>query len=535
MSNPAIFLSRPILTPLLLVGCYLAVLIACIAPIWSVQFPPLADYANHLSRFTLLLEAAAGSEPHPYYTVNWAPLPNIGADVMVVLAGQFMSVEDAARLILSLSLGLWLLGVGTLHAALFGRAGLWPLVATPFLYNILFTLGLVNYYLGGGLLFLALALAVHGQAWPAGRRIPALCATAIALYFCHLIILLIFGAVVALLEIHRLRQERGTLAQWIAAATQTALPFVLPLVLLLAYAPPTYLADADLAGEPIISFGTLSDRLHALRNVVDADLGVIDTVLWIALAGVGLILVCTRTIEMDRRFKPIILMLLIIAAFVPARIAQETGIRDRLPSLLVCLAIAATKPVQTRMGKAAASALVIAGFMSVMRLAVLVPVWIQHDRVIAEFRAAVAHLSPGSRILLAVVGKAESVALRVPSRGLKPYLTLPVIAVADIDAFVPLFFCVPGQQPIQVNQELAALSGNGPPAILQELYEVAKGSRPSRGRAYLISWPERFDYLAVLGKPVPGRLEIAGGLEAEWHGDGFAIFRLRPRLEGGMP
>ncbi len=534
MSTPAVALSRPIPRPLLLVGCYLAVLIACVAPIWSVQIPPLTDYPNHLSRFILLLKDAAGSEPHPYYTVVWAPLPNIAGDVVVVLAGQFMPVEDAGRFLLSLSLGLWLVGIATLHAALFGRVGLWPLAATPFLYNIMFTLGLVNYYLGAGLLLFALALAVHAQVWPARKRVPALCAAAIGLYFCHLIILLVFGASIALLEIHRLWQDRAAPARWIAAATQTALPFVPPLVLLLAYAPPSYLADTDLAGEPLVSFGTLANRLSTLRNVVNADLGVIDTVLWITLGGAGLILVCTRALVLSKRFKLVILGLLIIVAFVPVRIAQETGIHHRLPSLLVCLAIAATNPVRARICKAAATALIIAGFVSFMRLAVLVPVWIQHDSAIAEFRTAVAHLPPGSRILPALARAVESQLLRAPSHGWKHYLQLAQIAVADIDAYSPLFFCVPGQQPIQVKPEVLSPCTGGP-ATLQELFEAAAGLAPSRGRAYLISWPERFDYLAVLGEPVPGRLKIAGGLEPEWRGDRFAIFRLRPRPEDAVP
>lgn len=61
-----------------------------------------------------------------------------------------------------------------------------------------------------------------------------------------------------------------------------------------------------------------------------------------------------------------------------------------------------------------------------------------------------------------------------------------------------------------------ALLGTKAPATLQELRELAAELPPSRGRAYLVSWSERFDYLAAFGEPVPGRLEI----EAAWRRSG---------------
>ena len=98
----------------------------------------------------------------------------------------------------------------------------------------------------------------------------------------------------------------------------------------------------------------------------------------------------------------------------------------------------------------AAAAVTGVGVVAALRMAVLVPVWKEHDRTIGEFWAAIASLSPGSRILPALAGPIKNGLFRAAFSGWTHYAHLAEIAVSDIGAFSPFLFSVPGRQPIRV-------------------------------------------------------------------------------------
>src|SRR5262249_25443978 len=131
---------------LLFAVAYGAALIFAALPFWLVHMPPPTDYSNHFARLFLLLHLQGDVALPRYYVVDWAPLPNLAADLIAVGFGRFMPLEDVGRLILSLSASMWLAGVVLINRTLFGRYSFWPLLALPFLYNMSMAMGFLSYY-----------------------------------------------------------------------------------------------------------------------------------------------------------------------------------------------------------------------------------------------------------------------------------------------------------------------------------------------------------------------------------------------------
>ncbi|MGZ5924386.1 MAG: hypothetical protein ACXWK2_07425, partial [Rhizomicrobium sp.] len=141
----------------------LASIAACVilaAPLWCVASPPMPDYPAHLASFYLIDGGAS-----QYYRVEWAFLPNLASEAVVPLLTKFMTLQSAAKLFLSATVTLWVLGPAAIQLALFGRVGLGGLLAAAFAYNATFMWGFFNYDFATGLSFFVLAawIATDGK------------------------------------------------------------------------------------------------------------------------------------------------------------------------------------------------------------------------------------------------------------------------------------------------------------------------------------------------------------------------------------
>src|SRR6202011_4931609 len=77
--------------------------VALLAPIWSVTFPPLLDYPNHLARSFVLAHL---NDPeftfNRFYRADWGAYPYLGMDASLAILGRLFSIETAGRVFLSL-------------------------------------------------------------------------------------------------------------------------------------------------------------------------------------------------------------------------------------------------------------------------------------------------------------------------------------------------------------------------------------------------------------------------------------------------
>src|SRR5579872_7188894 len=179
--------------------CAVLILAAMLlAPIWTVAFPPLLDYPNHLARAFVLAHL---NDSHfsfrEFYRSDWGAYPYLGMDASLAVLSRLFPIETVGRVYLSLCVlalpgAVWFF----LRQAQPGAEGtsLWAMLIA---YNVFFLEGFLNFDLSIAVGFFALALWLGWLARPAtGRWIAALVAFT-ALYFTHLLGFGIAGLIVA--------------------------------------------------------------------------------------------------------------------------------------------------------------------------------------------------------------------------------------------------------------------------------------------------------------------------------------------------
>src|SRR6202049_2587736 len=128
-----------------------------LVPIWSVAFPPLLDYPNHLARSFVLAHL---NDPaftfSRFYRADWGAYPYLGMDAALAVLGRLLPIEKAGRLFLSLcALALPAAAWFFLRQANPGEdyTALWALLIA---YNVFFLEGFLNFDLSLAVGFLAL-------------------------------------------------------------------------------------------------------------------------------------------------------------------------------------------------------------------------------------------------------------------------------------------------------------------------------------------------------------------------------------------
>jgi hypothetical protein len=76
---------------------------AAIVPFWTVHYPVMADYPNHLARWFVLFHMNdTAYHFSQFYAAAWQPLPYIAPDVLAVALQHLMPIEFAGKCVLSL-------------------------------------------------------------------------------------------------------------------------------------------------------------------------------------------------------------------------------------------------------------------------------------------------------------------------------------------------------------------------------------------------------------------------------------------------
>lgn len=512
-------------------------------PLLVVSIPPLLDYPNHLARIAVLHAMPAGSFSAEHYRLDSLLVPNLLFDAVAYGLAAVMPLEAAGRVFLALTMALLVGGTVALHRTLHGGTSCWPLLSLLALPGWPLLMGFLNYVAGVGLLLLASALwlRLEGRPWPLRLAVGAVCA--LALFFSHIVVVVLFAAVVGGYELQaagiRLRAARNLLLAGLA--------FVPAGILFLAGSPT---GTPEIGRVPVYS---IPEKLAALPAMLTSGVPAADAVaLALLLPLVALAAVALR-ISFARRFA----LALAAAAFVfcllpnqvfslrPGQALPASFLDTRVPFALFLLAVAATDAVPRRRHLAAALVAAIVGLIALRDVAVTWQ-WASFERQVAAYRAAAQRLPPGSTLFIAREEPAAkwkpmttrpSVWLPTPDRvgaRLQALLTLwlgdvrlaapmhlGTISVFEAEAFVPQLFADAGTQPITIREEWAEpwlVQRNGPSAgsdaDLAALVAQLRAVAPD-GPAFLL-----------LAAPGPMRLVPPAGVGEIARGPSFRLFCL---------
>jgi hypothetical protein len=458
-------------------------------PIVVAPWPPLADYMNHLSRMHVI--ATIGTDPDlaRFYEINWQVIPNLMMDLIVPLFERAMNVYLAGQVFTIGSFVLIISGMLALNRRLFGQWSIMPLIAFPLLYNNVFLVGTMNYVFGMGLAIWALAAWV----WLRGRnivlRLAVSSAFVLALFFCHLFAVGLYGLALLAFEIHRLfviysHRRRQPLADLInPLGLRPVIDFMAGG---LAFAPVVPL----LAMSPTWSLrGGLGMRHRAMQfHSFGWVLLVLGAIVYLAMPRVMF-----ETYMADQRL-PISLAFMIIAC---AQISlRHDAVRRGFATVLVVLLAIRVFEVQT--------------------------VWSDMSQATASFRDSVRLIERGAKVLVAYAD---------PDGGddVRDYALVHAACLAIIErsALVTTAFTVQGKQIMHVRDEYRPRvdSEDGTPPSIGQLLQVADG--PDGGsRAYWNRWTADYDYMYVLftdgdyENPDPARLTPV------YAGERFVLYRI---------
>ena len=465
-------------------------------PILLHPLPPLSDYVNHLARMHVI--AAINSDPDlaRYYEVDWQVIPNLMMDLVVPQFERLMNVYLAGQLYTLLSFALIVSGTLALHRRLFGHWSPLPLLAFPLLYNNVFLVGTMNYVAGIGLMLWAVTIwmALRERSWLI--RLPVSAAFVLALFFCHLFALGVYGLALLAFELHRLwasfRQARsaapalamrrvpGLAADFVA----TGLPFlpVLPLLMM----SPTWGLWQGLSWE-------LAGKIDGLIYVIEVYSHSVAMLL------IGIVAFLAGWALRDRAlsFHAFGIALLAVGAVIYMalpRMLFDTYMADqRLPISLAFILLACID-LDLRQ-RAVRSGVVVALLALVaIRVGEVEHTWRQLTPGIESFRQSVNLIDRGAKVMVAYADPDAGSGL-----GDFGLVHADCIALIERSALVTTAFTVVGKQVLHARPDFRGRvdTEDGTPPAVDELMHVA--DRADAGNhEYWQHWTADYDYLYVL-------------------------------------
>ncbi len=124
------------------------------APFLFTRIPPLVDLLGHMGRYAVQVNIGSSPQLQQNWSFHWAPVANMGFDVLIQLLSPVMGVERASWLLAALLAPFTIWGLGRVSRAVHGRLSPFLVLAAPFAMAFPFQMGFVNYCL-------SCALALH--------------------------------------------------------------------------------------------------------------------------------------------------------------------------------------------------------------------------------------------------------------------------------------------------------------------------------------------------------------------------------------
>ena len=502
-------------------------------PILLYPWPPLSDYINHLARMHVI--ATIGSDPNLalFYQIEWQVIPNLMMDLIVPILQRVMNVYLAGQAYTIMTFVLILSGTLALNRQLYRHWSVLPLIAFPLLYNNVFLVGTMNYLFGIGLALWALTSWVALRERAVALRLAVSTLFVLALFFCHLFAVGVYGLGLLAFELQRLLglRWRGPLAvdgaakpglpPWLDFIV-SGLPF-LPVVPLLLMSP-TWTLRWDFTWE-------LSGKVNGLLFVIE----VYSRSATFFLATIVAIAAVFAARHRALQFHPFGWMLLAVGGItylVLPRVLFDTYMADqRLPIALAFMIIACAhldlRDEFVRRGFATVLVLLLA-----VRAFEVQGVWREISRGTASFRDSVRHIERGSKVLVAYAD---------PDNGDNArdlWLThAACLAIIERSALVTTAFTVLGKQVMHVRRDYRDRvdTEDGTPPSIRQLLSHTELTDWDDDPPYWSRWTTDYDYLYILftdrdyANPDPTRLTplFAGNRFVLYHIDGAQLARAR--------
>lgn len=240
----------------------LLVVVSAVPLLWPTV-PPLLDVPGHMARYRVQLGLADSSWLQRYFDFHWAPVGNLGADLLVQAIAPVLGLESTVKLIAMSIPMLFVGGLLAIGREVHGRLPPTAAIAAPLAYSTPFLYGFLNFTLSVSLALFAFALWVR-LARQGRLRLRAILFVPISLllYFAHIYGWAVLGLLCLGAEVVRAHDERGH--GWSTSVVDAALACAVlaaPLVPLLG-------AVRNAGGQPFDGWFDLELKLNWLVAVL---------------------------------------------------------------------------------------------------------------------------------------------------------------------------------------------------------------------------------------------------------------------------
>jgi hypothetical protein len=519
-------------------GSQIAILFIALAAIASIPillypWPPLSDYINHLARMHVIAAVSNDRDLALFYQIDWQVIPNLMMDLIVPVLQRVMNVYLAGQAYTIITFVLILSGTLALNRQLYRHWSVLPLIAFPLLYNKVFLVGTMNYLFGIGLALWALTSWVALRERALALRLAVSTLFVLALFFCHLFAVGVYGLGLLAFELQRLLALRWReplplqgaaerrLSPWLDFVV-SGLPFlpVIPLLLM----SPTWTLRWDFTWE-------LNGKLNGLLFVIEVYSRSATFFLATIVAIAAVFAIRHRALQFHR-FGWMLLAVGGITYLALPRVLFDTYMADqRLPIALAFMIIACAhldlRDEFVRRGFATVLVLLVA-----VRAFEVQGVWRELSRGTASFRDSVRHIERGSKVLVAYAD---------PDNGDNArdlwLMHAACLAIIERSALVTTAFTVLGKQVMHVRRDYRDRvdTEDGTPPSIRQLLSHTEPTDWDDDPPYWSRWPTDYDYLYILftdrdyANPDPVRLTPV------FAGNRFVLYRINGAQLAGAP
>jgi hypothetical protein len=489
-------------------------------PVLTHPLPPLQDYVNHLARMHVI--GALDTDPllAKFYELHWAVIPNLVMDLIVPPLARLTDVYAAGEFFLIAIFVVTLSGTVALNRALYGYWSAMPLISFPLLYNGVLLVGVMNYMFGIGVAIWALASWVwlRERAWLWRYLVSLL--FVLALFFCHLFAVGLYGVGLLAFEMYREWTRKGAMSvARYARFLSIGVPFLVVLPLL--YVSPTLTLVNDYSWE---ADGKVDGLIMVFKMYYDTVAIVLAAV--IVAAGIWAM---RRRVLHFHRFGWFLLGVGAVVYLAMPRVLFATYMADlRLPIGLAFMVVACLH-LEMRLQRVRNAFAAVLFVLLAVRVAEVQITWQELSSETVEFRNSISGIAKGSRVLVVYAGAGER------TRDLV-YTHAACLAMIERSSLVTTAFTVKGKQILQVKKEYSHIvdeEDGTPPNLAQLLLDAERETDEVEN--YWDNWPRHYDYIYVLFTERGADNPDGDRLELVKEGPRFQLYKIIPQTTGAIP
>jgi hypothetical protein len=369
-------------------------LVAAAIPLLTPETPPLVDLPGHIGRYRVQVGIDTSPFLDRYYEFHWALIGNLGIDLLIFPLAKLFGIETGAKLIVMAIPVMTVAGMLGIAKEAHGRLPPTAFFALPLAYSYPFQFGFVNFALSMALALTAFALWLKlGRLGRIGLRAALFVPISTLIWVSHTFGWGLLGVLAFAAEVVRERERGRSRLEALLRGAVGCLPLVLPFVLMLLW------RSGAVAGS---TGGWFRWRIKGiyLISILREQWQLWDLAAAVLVMGLPLLALGRFGFRLRHSLALAAALLILLYVLLPRVLFGSAFADMRLAPFMIAIAVLAVAPAGI-MKRRYSETLAIAGLVFFgARLAVSTVTFADLDRAWNSQLAAIAHIAPGSRVLV---------------------------------------------------------------------------------------------------------------------------------------